>query len=246
MNTTQNHLPIIDILDNLILLKDSSVVLLLQISAVNFGLLSEMEQIAIISSFAQTLNSLSFSIQILIHSTRLDISSYIHTLDRAKELQANPLLKDLMGDYRNFIASTIKENEVLDKKFYICLSVSSLELGINLNNKNDHFIKAKTVLMPKRDQILRQLSRVGLTGTQLNSLQLLKLFYEIYNPPLALEQQTQISPVRLGNPQTVTSTSSIPVLPPKTLPPLQPAQLTTNMPPTRNHPFVVEELTDTL
>lgn len=242
MNTTQSHLSIIDIKDNLVLLKDGSVVLILKVSAVNFGLLSEMEQVAIIDSFAALLNSLSFSIQIIIHSTRLDINSYLHTLDKAISLQTNFLLSQLMSDYRNFIQSTIKDNQVLDKKFYLALSVSPLELGIGVKAE-DKFKKAKMTLAPRRDQILRQLSRVGLKGIQLNSFFLLKLFYEIYNPPSA-DKAIQLYPVVLANP-TPRQTSLTPPANPPTPP------ITTPMPavavaPLRHNPFVVEELTDSL
>jgi hypothetical protein len=42
--------------------------------------------------------------------------------------------------------------------------------------------KAKIFLYPKRDQILKQLSRMGLVGHQLNNTELLSEFYTIYNP----------------------------------------------------------------
>src|SRR5688572_10819095 len=127
MATTQEHISIEDIKDSMILLKDGGASLVIETSAVNFGLLSEEEQIAIIDSFAQMLNSLSFAIQINIVSRRLDISSYIKLLDKSLSLQTNPLLAQLMVNYRSFVQSLIKENEVLDKSFYIAINVSGLE-----------------------------------------------------------------------------------------------------------------------
>ena len=119
MNTTQKHLSISDIANDILLLKNGGGALVLQVSAVNFGLLSDREQVAIIGSFAQMLNSLSFSIQIVIHSERLNLSSYLEVLDKAQKAQANPLLSQMITEYKQFIQSTVKENEVLDKKFYI-------------------------------------------------------------------------------------------------------------------------------
>src|SRR2546428_839405 len=115
MSTTQEHLLVKDITDDIILLKNGGGALVLQVSAVNFGLLSDMEQIAIISSFAQMLNSLSFSIQIVIRSERLNISSYLNLLSKAQKAQTNPLLLKMIVSYKQFIQTTIKENEVLDK-----------------------------------------------------------------------------------------------------------------------------------
>jgi hypothetical protein len=180
--TTQDHLPVQDIRDDVIILKDGSLAIVIQTSAVNFGLLSENEQLAIISAFAGMLNSLSFMIQIIIRSKRLDISSYLKQLDEARARQTNQLLASMIARYRQFIKNTIQENEVLDKQFYIAIPVSYLETGAIAKNVNYDFKKALAVAMPRRDQIIRQLARIGLKATQLGNEELIKLFYDIYNP----------------------------------------------------------------
>src|SRR3990172_6616505 len=83
--TTQKFLEIEDIKDDLVILRDGSCCLILQVSAINFGLLSEEEQEAIISAYASLLNSLSFPLRIVIISRRKDISSYLESLRRAEE-----------------------------------------------------------------------------------------------------------------------------------------------------------------
>lgn len=245
MNTTQQHLSIKDIQDNILLLKGGGGALVLQVSAVNFGLLSDREQIAIISSFAQMLNSLSFSIQIVIHSERLNISSYLELLDKAQKAQANPLLSQMITEYKQFIQDTIKENEVLDKKFYIIIPLFSLELGLRIS-KTDLEQKIKTVLLPRRDQVIRQLNRVGLTATQLDKTALIKLFYNIYNgEALEKEAPQEIKPeeltVRLKQPVTQTSTPPTPGVGFDS-PGVLPSQPLIATQPSRTHPFVVEEL----
>lgn len=207
INTTQQHLSITDIQEDTLLLKEGGGALVLQVSAVNFGLLSDREQVAIISSFAQMLNSLSFSIQIVIISERLNISSYLELLDKAQKAQGNPLLSQMITQYKQFIQSTIKENEVLDKKFYIIIPLFGIELGL-IASKENLQQKIKTILLPRRDQTIRQLSRVGLKATQLSKLELIKLFYNIYNGETLEKPVTQpISPeqlaVNLNNPQPI-------------------------------------------
>lgn len=245
MNTTQNHIPISDIKEGLALLKDGGALVILKVSAVNFGLLSSEEQIAIIGSFAQMLNSLSFEIQITIISRRLDISSYIALLDKELALQTNPLLAQVMVQYRQFVESLIKDNEVLDKSFYIAIPVSRLELSVGVLKGEELFKKAKTVLFPRRDQVARQLNRVGLKVTQLDDKALLELFYSLYNPkdnlgnlkvatPREIVLNTPVqkaSPVQSG---TQNEPQKAPALPPL------------STPLSRNHPFVVEELSDTV
>lgn len=247
MYTTQQHLPIKDIQDDIILLKDGGGALVLSVSAVNFGLLSDREQIAIIGAFAQMLNSLSYSIQIVIYSERLNISSYLNLLSNAEKAQTNPLLSKMIVQYKQFIQTTVKENDVLDKKFYVVIPLFKLELGLT-SSKEALEQKIKTVLLPRKDQIIRQLSRVGLRAIQLTNKELLELFYNIYNGQFVENIATQpINPaelaVKLKPPQPITTQPTYHA-------PNHPTQPSLNNPiasqPSRAHPFVVEELDETI
>lgn len=192
--TTQDFLEILDVRDNLVLLNDGSVALIIQVTAVNFGLLSEKEQEAIIYAYAGFLNSLNFSIQIVVRSQKKDISSYVALLNEEQRKQSNPLLAKQIEGYRDFVLKTVKDNNVLDKKFYVVIPFSSLELGagsatkgiIKRNKKltlppETIIDRAKTALFPKRDHVLRQLGRLGLRAKQLTTPDLINLFYEVYN-----------------------------------------------------------------
>lgn len=228
--------------------------MVLQISAVNFGLLSDREQMAIIGSFAQMLNSLSFSIQIVIHSQRLNTTSYLTALDKAQKAQINPLLSQMITEYKQFIQSVVKDMEVLDKKFYVVIPLFSLELGLTASKTNLEQ-KIRTVLLPRRDQIIRQLSRVGLQATQLDRTKLIEVFYDIYNgeateKPLAQPINPQDLTVRLKNPLRLADARSGPSaqqpteIPPQPTNQVKPAPPPTGTQPSRTHPFVVEELSE--
>lgn len=194
-STTQAHLPIENIRDDIVIMKDGSGALIIEVSAVNFDLLSEREQDAIIYAYGALLNSLTFPIQILIRSQKKDISSYVELLEKEEQKKAHDqLLSALIKDYRAYVAETVKKNNVLDKKFYITVPFSSLELGVapaigasfrratKLPYPMEFILeKAKNSLFPKRDQIMRLFARLGLKSRQLNTDQLTKLFYEIYN-----------------------------------------------------------------
>ncbi len=193
--STQDSLQIADIADDLVILKDGSAVLIIRVMAVNFGLLSEQEQAAIIYAYAGLLNSLNFAIQIVVRSQQKDISSYVEQLDQAAEQQKNSLLKEQIIKYRQFIVQTVKQNNVLDKKFYIAIPFSYLELGIakstgGLLSKKKSSLpypvqtiveRARISLLPKRDHILRQLGRLGLRAKQMTNPELIELFYDVYN-----------------------------------------------------------------
>ncbi len=193
--STQEHLPIEDVKDDLVILKDGSCALILSVSSVNFDLLSEREQEAIIYAYGALLNSLTFPIQILVRSQRKDISSYLQVLEKQEvKKAASPLLAKLIGSYRKFVAEMVKKNNVLDKKFYVIIPFSALELGVaqtltSLFRRNQslpfplEYIlpKAKASLFPKRDHLIRLFSRLGLVSRQMGSKELIKLFYGIYN-----------------------------------------------------------------
>lgn len=182
MHSTQRFVPIESISNNLVYLENGAVSMVISTSAVNFALLFETEQYSIIESFAGMLNSLTFPIQIVTRSKRLDVSAYLAVLDKAMGKQNNPLLSEMTKQYKVYVESLIKENNVLDKKFYVCLSVSMLELGILSKNSENRTKKALNVLNPRKDHIMRQLARIGLKAQQLSSEELVRLFYDIYNP----------------------------------------------------------------
>jgi len=195
--STQEALPIEEIRDDLVVLKDGSAALILQVGAINFDLLSEKEQTAIIFAYGSLLNSLSFPVQIFIRSQKKDITAYTKLLENTKAGQKNPLLKKMITSYQKFIKETVTRTEILDKKFYLIIPFSFLELGairamgniLSKNKKNplpadiETIIqKAKTSLIPKRDHLIRIFSRVGLKAHQLTTNELIRLFFRIYNP----------------------------------------------------------------
>lgn len=193
--STQVHLDIEDIKDDLVVLKDGSCCLVIATKAINFGLLSAREQEATIYAYASLLNSLTFPIQIVIRSQKKDISGYLKLLDEAERKESRRLIKEQIQKYRHFIKETVQKNEVLDKKFYIIIPMSALELGITKTltatftrrrglpfDKAYILQKAKVNLHPKRDHLLRLLNRLNLKGQQLTTQELVKLFFTIYNP----------------------------------------------------------------
>jgi len=174
VSTTQDELPIADITDDMVLFKDGGAAVVMETTSLNFGLLSEKEQEAVVYSYAALLNSLSFSIQILVRSQRKDISNYLSYLAEAAGKITNPSLQKVMTSYRNFITEIVKKKNVLGKRFFIIIPFSPLELGVKQS--------FSTILFPKRDHLIRQAGRLSLKLTQLNTNQLIELYYEYYNP----------------------------------------------------------------
>ncbi len=195
MTTTQDHLPIADITNDIVVYKDGGAALVMESTSLNFGLLSEKEQAAVIAAYAAMINSLSFSVQIVVRTQRKDISSYISYLDEEAKKITHPLLSRLMQEYKGFILESVKKKNVLGKRFFVVLYLSPLELGVTKSvqslarrggvlpyPKSYVIKKAKISLYPRRDHLMRQASRLGIKFRQLKTAELIDLYYTIYNP----------------------------------------------------------------
>ena len=191
--TTQDHLDIETIQDDMVILKNGICSIVIQASAINFGLLSEEEQDATIYAYAGLLNSLSFPVQIVIKSEKKDISAYLELLATQEKKLKDEILKERMKSYRQFIETTITEQNVLDKKFYLIVSYQIITLSGKVEISEDLLLKAKADLEPKRDHIVKQLARIGLTAQQINSQSLMKLFHSFYNSTVKGQKFTTAS-----------------------------------------------------
>ena len=267
--TTQEHLDIYTIKEHFVILKDGSTALVLQISAINFGLLSEEEQDALIFSYASLLNSLSFPIQIIVRSVKKDITSYLELLDDRLEQTSSQKLKEQIVKYRSFIRSLVKKNKVLEKKFYVVIPYSYLGVNQVSNNLNplakppqkppqdvDFLVaKSKQELYPRRDHLIRQFARLGLQCRQLTTQELVTLFYKTYNPStqgieqyltLPTDYETPAVQTKVRNLYTEKDTPTAPIAPTPTTPiptPATPTQPTT--PPPSNPPIIPHQTTTT-
>lgn len=206
-SSTQDFVPIADITDNIVVYKNGSASLIMESTSLNFGLLSEKEQRAVIAAYAGLLNSFTFPVQIVVRSQKKDISNYMNFLSVAQQRIQNEKLADLMSDYKSFIVEAIKKKNVLSKKFYIAIPFSQYELGVAKSfaaefnpSKNKGPIpftkeyvlkKAKVSLIPKRDHLVRQAGRLGIKLRQLNNEELIRLFYNIYNPEPPVKEEIE-------------------------------------------------------
>lgn len=196
VSTTQNVMPIADIIDDIVLFKDGGAAMVMESTSLNFGLLSEREQEAVIAAYAALINSLSFAIQIVIRTQRKDVTKYIRYLDEAQAKLDNPKLSDLLAGYKKFVVETTRRRNVLGKRFFLVIPFSSYEVGVTSSFKafastkkgplpytKEYMLnKAKISLAPKREHLSRQAARLGLKLKPLRREQLIDLYYHVYNP----------------------------------------------------------------
>ena len=203
--TTQNITPVAEIVDGIVLYKTGGAALIMESTSLNFGLLSDKEQQAVIASYAGILNSFNFPVQIVVRTQKKDITSYLDFIDKAQEKIKNQQLIAIMQDYKSFIQEAIQKKNVLSKKFYIVIPFTQYELGIAKSmassfkpSKKDAPLpyprsyvirKAKISLFPKRDHLIRQAGRLQIKFKQLDSNELIELFYNVFNPETPIKER---------------------------------------------------------
>src|SRR3989338_3769871 len=127
---TQEFVPIKEVRDGIIILKDDSMRGVVLASSLNFSLKSEDERNAIIMQFQDFLNSLDFSVQICVQSRRLDIRPYIALLeDRYKE-QIIDLMKIQTQEYIEFVKRFTETTNIMTKSFFIIVSYDPAMINV--------------------------------------------------------------------------------------------------------------------
>lgn len=186
-NSTQRFTEIKDISGEIVVFAGNNACLIIEIAAINFSLLSKDEQDARVSAYSSFLNSLSFPVQILAINKRVDISAYIKLLDEQIKSMIDPKVASYMNQYRQFIEALVKQNVVLDKRFYAVIHYSNLEQGAvkvastgSSSSDKDFINEATVALRAKAEGIRAQLERMNLPTKILEQDQILELFANLY------------------------------------------------------------------
>ncbi|MES2023453.1 MAG: hypothetical protein V4439_02105 [Patescibacteria group bacterium] len=195
---TQEFVPIKEVRDGVIVLKNGDFRAIVLASSVNLSLKSEEEQKATILQFQNFLNTLDFSIQISIQSRKLDIRPYLLILENRMKVQNEPLLKLQTKDYIEFIKSFTERASIMTKNFFIVVpftptafkaesgilkkifSKSTTEEERKLEESN--FEEKKSQLEQRVGVISQGLARCGINSVQLGTAEVVEVFYKVFNP----------------------------------------------------------------
>lgn len=208
---TQRFLPIAEIRNDTVVLKNGGLRAVLAVEALNFNLKSETEQKGIIAGYQSFVNTVDFPLQISIRSTKINIDPYIDQLRvRAKE-QPNELLRDQTVEYANFIERIVEAADIMQKRFYVIIPLDDhpkhksliatfLEwIGIDDSTskalaRHQMFEKRVSPLRDRINLVEAGLNSIGLVTRRLTTRELLELYYQVYNPGTSQEQKlSQIS-----------------------------------------------------
>ena len=163
--------------DGILILPHNQYRAVLEVSSLNFELKSEDEQDIIIDTYESFLNSVGSSLQILIRTREIDMDKYLEDLGGRLEDEVEPIYRQQLLNYDEFIRSLIQSNKILTRRFYIIVPFVA-------TGKVD-FAIAKEQLGQTVDIVAKGMMRLGMHARQLSSLEVLDLFYSFYNPSQA-------------------------------------------------------------
>lgn len=125
----QSFVPVKEVRNGIILLKNGGYRGVLMCSSVNFSLKSEDEQHAIIGGFQNFLNTLDFTVEIVIHSRKMDIRPYLAQLEERVDVQATELMRIQVREYIQFVKNFIEGADIMTKIFYVIVPYEPAPIG---------------------------------------------------------------------------------------------------------------------
>lgn len=206
--STQNALLISEIRDGLVIMRDGSLRSVVMCQSINFDLMSGPEREAVEFSYQGFLNTLYFPIQVYIRTQRVDLSKYLEKLETSHANQENMLLGLLMEDYIAYVRYLLEAANVMAKQFYVVIpyfpplnSQEGLSRGLKqfrnlfrptsgpivINEAN--YNRYKSELTQRVQVVLNSLNQMGVQAIPLDTQELIELYYTVYNPQIALNQQ---------------------------------------------------------
>ena len=183
--TTQQFLEIEQVREGVMILRNKALRGVIMVSSLNFALKSEEEQNAIIYQFQSFLNSLDFSLEIVVQSRRLNITGYLEKLKELEKAQENELLKIQTAEYQRFIGDLIAGGAIMSKNFFVVVPFTLVEIpGMKptLTLDEEKFQRCKSQLWQRMEFVALGLRRCGLQCIPLNTSELIELFWSLYHP----------------------------------------------------------------
>ena len=204
---TQDLVDIKEIHDDTVVMKNGALRQIVMVGGVNFALKSESEQNIITSAYQTFLNGIDFSLQIVVHSRKVNIEKYLEGLAKYSAQETSPLLQNQAEEYREFIRGFVQKNAIMEKSFLVIVPFYPISLELPTQqtmssilpflgkkkvdkaaeekakaSANASFGENLAQLKQRVSQVTDGLSSIGLEVVVLNDEQLIELFYNFYNP----------------------------------------------------------------
>jgi hypothetical protein len=192
--TTQSFVPVKEVRNGVVVLKDDGYRGILMCSSINFALKGEDEQRAIIGGFQSLLNTLDFSIQIVVHSRKTDIRPYLALLEQRAGDQTTELMRLQLREYVQFIRNFIDSSDIMTKTFYVVVPYAPGAGGIVKSALPfatgrpaaapagaDSFDQHRVQLEQRMALVVSGLASSGIRAVPLGTEEVIELLYRSFN-----------------------------------------------------------------
>jgi len=172
--SSRGQIAIEGVRDGILMLPHGEYRAILHVSSLNFELRSEDEQDAIIDIYESFLNSVSSKLQVLVRTREIDMDKYLEDLAERSEHETVPIYRTQIENYDEFIRSLITNNKILTRHFYVVVPYKAV-------GKMDFDLVAEQLKLSV-DIVRKGMGSLGMQARQLDSLEVLDLFYSFYSP----------------------------------------------------------------
>jgi hypothetical protein len=196
---TQEFVPIKEVRDGVVILKDGGMRMVLMASSINLALKSAPEQEAVIAQFQDFLNSLEFPAQFFVESRKLDIRPYVAILEERLAGELDDLMKLQIREYIAFIRDFTDRANIMSKNFFIVVpydpalvatkgtagALKSLLPGAHQETTvitDEQFSEYRLQLEQRVGVVEQGLIRSGVRVVLLGTEEVIELFYKLFNP----------------------------------------------------------------
>lgn len=200
-------LPISEIRDGVIVLKDGGLRSVIRVEGLNLDLRNFEEQEVVLEQYKRFLNGLSFPLQILIRNSYLNLTDYLSYIKGNLKKIDNVALHQQGDQYLSFLQGIdAKQGLIFVKEFYIIVPYYETDQDTSqvgksrwdkflnvLNAKDDveavveryrKFIKGEKQLQTRVSLVMEGLSGMRMNSEQLTTSEIVSLLFRMYNPLL--------------------------------------------------------------
>jgi hypothetical protein len=190
--SVQQWIPIKDIKDGIVCLKNGKYIKALEITPVNFKLKSATEKKAILYNYKGFLKACDFDIQIVIKTNRANVEPHIKRIEALLKQEKNEYVKNMTDGYIKLVKELAYKKKSISRRFFI---IFEYEPPSNINMKDINFRDIVQSLNNKKSKIKEYLKKCGNdiieyseTNSEMEKDFLYNLYYSFLNKSLSSVQ----------------------------------------------------------
>ena len=159
-----------DVKGEFVFLQDGRMVSILSVRPLDFSVLSEQEKQMLVYGFMEFLNSLSFPVQIVMRTTKVNLTDYFSKSKLEMLKKGDKEAFGYMEKFEVFVNGYVARHSVHDRLFYLVIPIEA--------RKTEN--EAKRELANRTDILHNKLNSLNLTSTLLKDSKLVNLYASFF------------------------------------------------------------------